>query len=391
MTRALFVLHTAESSGAELAALRLAVAMHEMSAAPASSAAGTVEVAAAFAADGDVADRMRAKGIRTHLLATEHNSGAMTIAGRSIRRLVVGALGLARVGWELGALAREERASVLVAETTKALIMSAIASRRAGIPVVWHVHDRVTAEYFGAPLAVVVRLFGWLVSSAYIANSEGTANTLARWRRPTAVAYPGVTLRDDLERSPQRPADDVVVAMVGRLTRWKGQDLLLRAIRDQPIEPRRVLLVGGTFFEEPEYRHELEQYVASTGIPVEFTGHVDDPEKYMSEADILVHCSVMVEPFGQVVVEGMNAGCAVIASRPGGTTEIVEDGVNGLLVDSGDRSQLADALARLIADVGLRTTLSTNGRRRAERFDVRRSAVEVTEFLAWIATPKVAR
>jgi glycosyltransferase involved in cell wall biosynthesis len=95
---------------------------------------------------------------------------------------------------------------------------------------------------------------------------------------------------------------------------------------------------------------------------------------------------VISEPFGQAIVEGMNAGCAVIASRSGGPSEIVEAGVNGLLVDSGDQAQLTAALDELIADRAQRQRLAAAARTRAADFDIVDSARAVAGFLATVSS-----
>ncbi|MFI1914070.1 glycosyltransferase family 4 protein [Nocardia sp. NPDC020380] len=370
--QAVFLAHTAAPSGAELATLRLVSAM------PAG------RTAVVYTEDGPMLRRMAERGIETRVVRNDFDSRAMTIDKAGVRSLVRGGLGLLRLGWRLGGTMRELRATVLVAGSSKAMLMGAVAARRAGIPLVWHVHDRISADYFGRWLAVAVRLLGWLAVDGYIANSRGTLASLYTWRRRALVAYPGVEYRSASEESghrEQRPAAETVVVVVGRLAPWKGQDLFLRALADVRNLPREVFLVGGTFFDEEDYRRELEVHATALDLPVVFTGHVEDPEPYLRDADILVHCSVLPEPFGQVVVEGMRAGCAVIATRPGGPEEIVEPGVNGLLVDAGERARLTHALDTLIADQELRTKLAEAARVRARDFDVAASARQVTEFL----------
>ncbi|MFJ4657378.1 glycosyltransferase family 4 protein [Nocardia sp. NPDC088792] len=375
--RAVFLAHTAAPSGAELATLRLVSAM------PAG------RTAVVYTEDGPMLRRMAERGIETRVVRNDFDSRAMTIDKAGVGSLLRGGLGLLRLGWRLGATMRELGATVLVAGSSKAMLMGAVAARRAGIPLVWHVHDRISAEYFGQWLATAVRLLGWLAVDGYIANSRGTLASLYTWRRRALVAYPGVEYRSVSEepesgRREQRPAAETVVVVVGRLAPWKGQDLFLRALADVRNLPREVFLVGGTFFDEQDYRRELEVRATALDLPVIFTGHVEDPEPYLHEADILVHCSVLPEPFGQVVVEGMRAGCAVIATRPGGPEEIVEPGVNGLLVDAGERARLTHALDTLIADQELRTKLAAAARVRARDFDVAESARQVTEFLTTV-------
>ncbi|WP_019931296.1 glycosyltransferase family 4 protein [Nocardia sp. BMG111209] len=373
--KAVFVAHTAAPSGAELAMLRLVSALQPH-----------LDTAVVYTADGPMVDRTRERGIETRLLPNAFDSRSMTIAGAADpRRLLAGAAGLLRVGWALGATARELGATVLVAGSSKTLLMGAVAARRAGIPLVWQVHDRITAQYFGRALAPVLRLLGRVAAQGCIANSRGTLRTLFTWRQPAIVAYPGLEPAPEAVRPPQREPEDAVVAVVGRLAPWKGQDVFLRALAAAKYVPRQVLLVGGTFFDEEPYRAELERLAAELALPVTFTGHVDDPEALLRDVDVLVHCSVLPEPFGQVVVEGMRAGCAVVATRPGGPTEIVEPEISGLLVDAGDEAQLTAALDRLLGDPALRDRLAAAARVRARRFDITESARAVAGFLAEVA------
>ncbi|WP_107655996.1 glycosyltransferase family 4 protein [Nocardia suismassiliense] len=373
MIRALFLSHTAAPSGAELATMRLLSALDP----------AAVEPVMMFTENGPMVRRFRARGIRTLVLPNHFDSRSMTIDAAGIRRLVVGGIGLVRLGCRLGSKARRLEVDVLVAGSTKAMLMGAVAARRARVPLIWSVHDRISAQYFGRLLAGVIRLLGWLVSAGYLVNSRSTASSLITRRKPLAVVYPGVELDPApvAARSPQRPPGEVVVAVVGRLTPWKGQDVFLRAIAAVKARPRQVFLVGGAFFGEEPYRAELTRLADVLRLEVTFTGHVEDPRRYLRQADILVHCSVLAEPFGQVVVEGMAAGCAVIATRPGGPAEIIESGVHGLLVDGGDTAQLTAALDTLIADPALRSELAASGASAARAFDITESARIAADFL----------
>lgn len=378
MIRATFVAHTAAPSGAELATLRLLSAVRN------SSTGLILEPSVVYTEDGPMVNAMKSQGISTSVLANTFDSRSVTIRGSGWLRRLAGATSLVRVGWSLGAAVREHGADVLVAGSTKALIMSAVAAKRARIPLIWHVHDRISAEYFGAALAFLIRILSKLVADGYIANSRSTESSLRPGRLPGVIAYPGLDFQHTpaVEHAPQRPAAETVIAVVGRLTQWKGQDVFLRALANTRVRPQRVYLVGGTFFGEESFRTELEDLASELQLPVTFTGHLDDPTDILSIADILVHCSVIAEPFGQVVVEGLRAGCAVIATQPGGPAETIESGVHGLLVRAGDTGQLTDALDHLIEDRDLRIRLAQAGRDRARRFDIADSAQTVGTFLS---------
>jgi glycosyltransferase involved in cell wall biosynthesis len=93
--------------------------------------------------------------------------------------------------------------------------------------------------------------------------------------------------------------------------------------------------------------------------------------------DVVVHASVLAEPFGRVVVEAMLASRPVVATRTGGVPEVVTDGETGLLVPPGDVQALRHALERLLADSGLRERLGRAGRMRIrEHFSWERAVAE---------------
>ena len=89
----------------------------------------------------------------------------------------------------------------------------------------------------------------------------------------------------------------------------------------------------------------MRRHAADLGVVarVHFVGHVDDPWAWLVDADLLVHCSRIPEPFGQVVVQGLWSRCAVIATKPGGPAEVITEGHDGLLVPCGDQGALEAA------------------------------------------------
>lgn len=378
MIRATFVAHTAAPSGAELATLRLLSAVRN------SSTGLILEPSVVYTEDGPMVNAMKSQGISTSVLANTFDSRSVTIRGSGwLRRLAGGDLAGSRrlVSRRRCTRARGRRARRRQYQGPHHVRRGGQASTN---PLIWHVHDRISAEYFGAALAFLIRILGKLVADGYIANSRSTESSLRPGRLPGVIAYPGLDFQHTpaVEHAPQRPAAETVIAVVGRLTQWKGQDVFLRALANTRVRPQRVYLVGGTFFGEESFRTELEDLASELQLPVTFTGHLDDPTDILSIADILVHCSVIAEPFGQVVVEGLRAGCAVIATQPGGPAETIESGVHGLLVRAGDTGQLTDALDHLIEDRDLRIRLAQAGRDRARRFDIADSAQTVGTFLS---------
>jgi glycosyltransferase involved in cell wall biosynthesis len=111
---------------------------------------------------------------------------------------------------------------------------------------------------------------------------------------------------------------------------------------------------------------------------VGFTGFVEEPASAMRALDVIVHATVVPEPFGLVVAEGMACGRAVVASGAGGAAEIVREDEDALLHAPGSVEELAAVIQRLVADPDLRRRLGAAGRRSAEqRFDRERLGREI--------------
>ena len=97
--------------------------------------------------------------------------------------------------------------------------------------------------------------------------------------------------------------------------------------------------------------------------------------------DILVVPSIIPEPFGLVVVEGMAYNCAILASNHGGPSEILQDQVTGLLYPPHDVHELARRLKQLVLDDELRTELASNARRYIEHaFSITETADKVYDI-----------
>jgi glycosyltransferase involved in cell wall biosynthesis len=205
-----------------------------------------------------------------------------------------------------------------------------------------------------------------------IVNSEATGQTLGLRVKSNVVPSPIA----QIERRPDTPAGTdragvLRIAMLGRLAPWKGQDVFLDAFAWAfPEGGGEAVIAGTAMFGEDDYSEALRAQVLRLGIQdrVDFTGFVDDVGGLLWGVDVVVHASVIAEPFGQVVVQGMAAGKAVVASAAGGPMEIITDEVDGILVPPGDREALAAALSRLASDRALRERLGAAGPRRAECF-----------------------
>jgi glycosyltransferase involved in cell wall biosynthesis len=339
------------------------------------------DILVVFTEHGPLVDRFRIHGLKVEVV---NGSLPVAIHRRSASAIAVArALSAwARTGRQVGELAREFHADIIVARSNRALFMGVVARQVSGAPLVWSVHDQITSEYLGPVRASVMRFIGARAASAFIANSHSTLSTLRTKGKPAHVTPPGLHL-GEFDRRPRETGKQLTIAMVGRLAPWKGQEVFLRALALSSIEQYKALVVGGALFGERGYEARLHGLVDELGLgkQVEFTGHLDDVGPVLSETDILVHASVLPEPFGAVVIEGMAAGCCVIASKGGGPSEVILHEVNGLLVNRNDPHALAQSLRLAISDLELRNQMQQCGRKDARKFDIHRIAADLHEWL----------
>lgn len=159
--------------------------------------------------------------------------------------------------------------------------------------------------------------------------------------------------------------NETVIGIVGRLTPIKGHETFLKSAVRLVQEERhdvRILVVG-----EGPLKDSLRALVMSLGIrdKVIFAGHRDDVYDVIETMDIFVLPSYH-EGIPMVLLEAMALKRAVIASRVGGIPEVVDHGVNGLLVSAGNEAELTEACKLLMLDRSLAARLSEAARSKVE-------------------------
>lgn len=160
-------------------------------------------------------------------------------------------------------------------------------------------------------------------------------------------------------------ADGVpVISLPGRLTRWKGQALLLAALNQIKDLSWQVLFIGGEE-HKAAYLHELKEMASNFQIAdrVRFVGSQTDMPLYYCLSDLVVSASTEPEAFGRVVVEAQAMGCPVVASAHGGALETVRDGETGWLFHPGDVADLAATLRRVLTADDEFSVVGEHGRR----------------------------
>lgn len=184
----------------------------------------------------------------------------------------------------------------------------------------------------------------------------------------------------------QENTQDLNLIYAGRLSIEKGVETIIQAVDKvvKDVNQRINLSIVGTGDEE--YKQHLRFLVSKLNLEpfVSFLGLVEFKEmpNLLKKYNLLVLPSIWPEPFARVVLEGMSSGLVVVASSIGGTVEIIEDGVNGILFTPGDANDLARKISLLAGEPDLRLRLAIAGARTVkENFNKAKMIDEMENYL----------
>lgn len=329
---------------------------------------GTVEITRAIADAGGIALVASAGG---RMVAAVQRAG-----GRHVTLPLDGEnpLAICRNAALLADVIRDERVAIVHARSRAPAWSAWLACRRTGARFVTTYHGTYGENLpfkrqYNAVMAKGERV---IVASRFIAERivarHGTDP--ARIRLIPRGVDPAVFNPDAvsgeriarLERAWRLPEGAKVVLLPGRLTRWKGQTVLIEALA-RLVRPNVCCLLVGSDQGRRHYAARLIRQADALGVAdrLRLAGECDDMPGALMLADVVVHASTEPEAFGRVVIEAQAMGRPVIASDLGGPVETVEHGVTGWRVPPGDAGALAAAIEQVLelpaavrADLGIR-------------------------------------
>ena len=366
--RILFLGHSAALSGAELFLTGMLARARDL------------DPVVLLFEDGPLVAHLRSLGVETSVCPMPRTLDSVSQAGWGeadalavVRRLP----GFAR---RLHRAVRDSGAVALHTNSAKAHVVTAAVARPARLPVAMHVHDRIAVDSYGRANRVALHASA-AAARTVLVNSETTRASLRprEHRRAHVVPCP-------VEVHPLPPGqagravrsgrtDAVSVALVGRVSPWKGQHEAIRAVAAAAAAPTPVRvdlhLYGAPLFErDQEYAREARALAERLGVAdrVHEHGHVSDVTTAMRSHDVVLHASTRPEPFGQVLVEAMAAGLPVLAADRGGPSELLAHGTSGWLYRLGDVEAMTRGLLTLAADPALRDRLAAAAHVRAADF-----------------------
>ena len=224
--------------------------------------------------------------------------------------------------------------------------------------------------------------------SARIAVSEAAAWTGKRWYGGEYTIVPNGVDLDAAPEGPKSPSEELRLLFVGRAEDRKGLPVLLAAFQALVEHvPSRLTVVGA----DPE---DVSRLVSDPDVlsHIDVLGKVSDSVlwRQLADADLLCAPSLAGESFGMVLTEAFAAGTPVIASEIAGYSDVVTDGVDGVLVPPADPQALAEELQLLALEPERLRAMGEAGRKSAERYSWTHIAQEVRQVYEWVTKPAPA-
>lgn len=343
-------------AGAEVAAERLALALHERG----------HEVTVVLGTEGVTFQRMQAANLDVRFIRLAFTDKLKWWryyrAQQALRRLLL-----------------EWQPDVVHANDLPTSQMIGQAAARLGIPRICH-HRWIFGD-------AAIDWFNKFGAERHVFVSHALMNELCRNSPQLAkssgvVVHDGLPLpadptdadRDAVRRRLSLSQDGLLVLFAGQVIERKGVEDLLRAWMLLPprVSARADLVfVGDDLENHGVYRRRMEALAAKLNCPARFEGFQRNVNDWIVAADVCVVPS-HAEPLGNATLEAMAHGRPAIGSNVGGIPEMIVDRVTGLLVPPRDPQRLAAAINELLSDAELRHRLGQAGRQRcAEKFSLR--------------------
>jgi glycosyltransferase involved in cell wall biosynthesis len=251
----------------------------------------------------------------------------------------------------------------LVYVNTIVTVSGAIGGRLAGVPVLWHIREILSMP---RPVRWVLYKALSICADRIVCVSKAVRDSLLKeapnLATKSVVVYNAVSVTANsssektvgFREEVGVPESAQLVGMVGRILPWKGQEVLAEAaalvLKKHPEV--HFVAVGSYFGDQSQYLEKLTSLLSTLGVENRF--HLADYHSNITEVyralDVFVLPSIKPEPFGRVTVEAMAQGRAVVATNHGGTCELIEHRVTGMLVPPSDPEALAEAIELLLVN-----------------------------------------
>ncbi|UZR94361.1 glycosyltransferase [Chondrinema litorale] len=200
-------------------------------------------------------------------------------------------------------------------------------------PHIWHIREFGWLDYkLKHFLPKKIIKFFYENASHIVAISNAIKDEVLKGiNAPIDVIYNGIVGQKEQSPLIEKNLKEINFSIIGKIMSTKGQHVALKAFKrfNDNFQNSNLFIVGDG---DDKYLHDLENYVLLNGLKekVKFTGYITDVESVYINTHVLLMCS-QFEGMGRVTIEAMSRGIPVIGFSSGGTIELINNGINGLL------------------------------------------------------------
>jgi glycosyltransferase involved in cell wall biosynthesis len=261
------------------------------------------------------------------------------------------------------------------------------------IPCVWHNHDILRPTFLNQ---VLVRMASWKASRIICVSNAVKINTikLGVSSKKINVIYNGLgnniiqnsSVQDRFRKKFNINENFKLVGMLGPITEWKGQHVLIEAapLVIKQFKHVQFIIAGGVIAQRDlEYKKRITKLIKKHRLEknVLLVGFQKDQFAVISDTDIIVHCSIREDPLPTVILEAMALEKPVVGSNVGGVPELIQDGVNGILIPPNSPEKLAKAILTLLRELKVATEMGRRGKKIAgQKFKIEEQAKKVRDI-----------
>ncbi|MGV8830197.1 MAG: glycosyltransferase family 4 protein [Breznakibacter sp.] len=226
-----------------------------------------------------------------------------------------------------------------------------------------HIHEIPTglAKYF----------FSFLINNSKAKVIAISSEVKKLFNRDDVILIPNGVVGYSNSKNTKNESERIRLLIIGRINNWKGQDFFIRSFSLLSERERKcfeIRIVGDVFENQIQYKNTLLQLIEVKRLKdiIKLFPFVENPFSHYQWADVVVVPSLKPEPFGLVAIEGMSAGCAILAADHGGLKDIVIDGQTGWLFVPNSED---DLLAKLLLILSDKKSIKICGAQAFERFN----------------------
>ena len=260
--------------------------------------------------------------------------------------------------------------------------IGALISKYSGIPHIWHFREFLQEDQ-NAIMWCSQSYFNGLAlkhTKQIIAVSKAVKTKYDDYfGEKIKVVYNGVPQIKERENIAKKNDDRVNIIEVGKVCTGKGQDVTLKAMAQlvhSGCTNIRLLLIGNPEFDfGKSLYNEIHEYVDIVGQK-----DITEVNRIRMELGDIEVVSSKAEAFGRVTVEAMMCGLPVVGSNSGGTPELIENNVTGVLYTQGDYNDLAEKLRMLIENKELRTSIGNRAKSVVGYYSIERCVEEILDI-----------